>query len=192
MDYLLRTGGRLSSYGVELDSLQGEYQEAIMIEVRVDSIRVSLTSDQRVVTLKEVHSERYLPIWIGMYEADAIARRLQNRPFSRPLTHDLLNNVIAEMGGEVSRIVVTDMRDNVYYASIIVDVDGQVLEIDSRPSDAIALAVRAGAAIFVDEQVMAQAGHTPEEDVSEDVDGQDLAAFREFVNNLDLDDLPIQ
>jgi bifunctional DNase/RNase len=167
-------------------------QEAIMIEVTVDSIRVSLMSDQRVVTLKEIHAERYLPIWIGPFEAEAIAIRLQHRTFSRPLTHDLLSNVISKMGGKVAYIVVNDMRDSTYYARIIMDLNGQQVEIDSRPSDAIALAVRAGATIFVEEDVMKQAGITPEEDATEDAGEQDLAAFREFVDKLDLDDLPIQ
>jgi bifunctional DNase/RNase len=163
-----------------------------MIEVTVDSIRVSLMAEHRVIMLKEIGAERYLPIWIGPYEAEAIAIRLQGRRTPRPLTHDLLNNTIAEMGGEVSYIVVNEMRNDTYYARIMVNLDGQQVEIDSRPSDAIALAVRASATIFVEEEVMAQAGITPETDVTEDVDAEELAAFRDFVNNLDLDDLPVQ
>lgn len=164
-----------------------------MIEVTVDSIRVSLVAEYRVIMLKETSAERYLPIYIGPYEAEAIAIRLRGRRTPRPLTHDLLNNVIADMGGEVSHIVVNDMRNDTYYARIHVELDGQRLEIDSRPSDAIALAVRAGAAIFVEEEVMDKAGITPEADIMvEGDDGEDLAAFREFVDNLDLDDLPIQ
>jgi len=163
-----------------------------MIKVTVDSIRVSLMSEHRVIVLKDINAERYLPIWIGPVEAEAIAIRLQNRRYPRPLTHDLLNNVIAEMGGEVNHIVVNDMRNETYYARIFVNLGDEQLEIDSRPSDAIALAVRANAAIFVEERVMAEAGITPEESIEEDVDVEDLAAFREFVNDLDLDDLPIQ
>ena len=163
-----------------------------MIEVTVDSIRVSLMSEHRMITLKEIGSERYLAIWIGPYEAEAIALKLQNRQVARPLTHDLLNNVIAEMGGEISHIVVNDMRNDTYYARISVNLNGEQLEIDSRPSDAIALAVRANATIFVEEEVMSKAGITPESDVTENATEEELAAFREFVNNLDLDDLPIQ
>jgi bifunctional DNase/RNase len=162
-----------------------------MIEVIVDSIRVSLMSEHRLIMLKEVNGERQLPIWIGPWMAEAIAIRLQNRPYPRPLTHDLLNTIINEMGGEVSHIVVNEMRNDTYYARITINVNGQKLELDSRPSDAIALAIRANATIFVEDEVMRHS-ITPEADIIEDVDGEELAAFREFVNNLDLDDLPIQ
>jgi len=164
-----------------------------MIEVTVDSIRVSLMSEHRLIMLKEIDGERQLPIWIGPWMAEAIAIRLQNRSYPRPLTHDLLSNIITEMGGEVSHIVVNDMRNDTYYARINVNVNGQQLEFDSRPSDAIALAIRSGATIYVEDEVMAQHGIIPEANVVEEADGdEDLAAFREFVNSLDLDDLPIQ
>ena len=163
-----------------------------MIEVKVDSIRASLMSEHRVIILKDITAERYLTIWIGPYEADAIAIRLRNIEVARPLTHDLLNNVIAEMGGEISHIIVSDLRNDTFYARITVNVDGQQVEIDSRPSDAIALAVRAEVPIFVEEDVMAQAGITPEEDVTEGADEDALSAFRDFIDNLDLDDLPVQ
>jgi hypothetical protein len=164
-----------------------------MIEVEIDSIRVSLMSEHRVIVLKSLESELYLPIWIGPYEAEAIAIRLKNVDISRPLTHDLLNNVIGEMGGNISHILVNDLRDDTFYALITVDVNGATLEIDSRPSDAIALAVRAGVPIFVAERVMDRASITPEEDISEGEQGaqeqEDLSAFRDFVEGLDLDDL---
>ena len=163
-----------------------------MIEVTVDSIRASLMSEHRVIILKDINAERYLTIWIGPYEADAIAIRLRNIEVARPLTHDLLNNVIAEMGGEISHIIVSDLRNDTFFARITVNVDGQQVEIDSRPSDAIALAVRAEVPIFVEEDVMAQAGITPEEDVTEGADEDALSAFRDFIDNLDLDDLPVQ
>jgi len=162
-----------------------------MIEVKIDSIQVSLTSEHRVIILKDIKTERYLPIWIGPYEADAITIRLQSVEVSRPLTHDLLKNVIGEMGGEVSHIVVGDLRNDTFYARISVKLNGRQLKIDSRPSDAIALAVRANAPIFVEEDVMAQAGITPETDVSEEVDVEELSAFRDFISNLDLDNLPL-
>jgi bifunctional DNase/RNase len=163
-----------------------------MIEVKVDSIRASLMSEHRVVILKEINADRYLTIWIGPYEADAIAIRLRNIEVARPLTHDLLNNVITELDGEVSHITVNDLRNDTFYARITVNLNGQQLEIDSRPSDAIALAVRANVPIFVEESVMAQAGITPEEDITEDADDESLSAFRDFINNLNLDDLPLQ
>lgn len=162
-----------------------------MIEVKVESIQVSLMTEHRVILLREVDSERLLPIWIGPFEAEAIAIRLRDIEVARPLTHDLLGNVIAEMGGEVSHIAVTDLRNDTFYARIAVNVNGHLLEIDSRPSDAIALAVRVDAPIFVEEDVMARAGIVQEEDISE-VDDKELSAFRDFINNLDLDDLPLQ
>ncbi len=161
-----------------------------MIEVEIDSIRVSLMSEHRVIVLKALDQELYLPIWIGPYEAEAIAIRLKDVDIARPLTHDLLNNVIGEMGGDISHILVSALRDDTFFALISVSVDGKQLEIDSRPSDAIALAVRAGAPIFVAESVMDQASITPEQDVAEDSgEEEDLSAFRDFVEGLDLDDL---
>jgi len=163
-----------------------------MIEVTVDSIRASLMSEHRVVILKEINAERYLPIWIGPYEADAIAIRLRHIEVARPLTHDLLNNVITKMNGEISHITVTDLHNDTFYARVTVNLNGQRLEIDSRPSDAIALAVRANVPIFVEEDVMTQAGITPEEDLTEGADDESLSAFRDFINNLNLNDLPLQ
>ena len=163
-----------------------------MIRVTVDSIRASLMSEHRVITLKDVNADRYLPIWIGPYEADAITIRLRNIEVARPLTHDLLKNVITEMGGEISCITVNDLRNDTFYAHITVKVDGQQVEIDSRPSDAIALAVRADIPIYVDEKVMARAGITPEADITEAQDEEELSAFRDFINTLNLDDLPLQ
>lgn len=163
-----------------------------MIEVKIESIRASLMSEHRVVILKDTNSARLLPIWIGRCEAEAIAIRLQNIETPRPLTHDLLNNAIAEMGGEISHITVNDLRDNTFFAQITVDLNGRSVKIDSRPSDAIALAVRADATIFVEEHVMAAASIVPESDVTEATDDEELGVFRDFINSLDLDDLPLQ
>lgn len=138
-----------------------------MIEVEVNSIRVSLTSQQRVVLLKDISAERYLPIWIGQFEAEAITSELQEKRLrkERPMTHDLLKNIIEEMGGRLVHILINDMRADVYYARLVVDMDGNQIEIDSRPSDAIAIAVRAKAPIFVSEAVMQKSAVEPEEDV---------------------------
>jgi bifunctional DNase/RNase len=161
-----------------------------MIQVKVESIQVSLMTEHRVILLKEIDAERILPIWIGPYEAEAIAIRLREIDVARPLTHDLLNNVIAELGGEVSHILVSGLHNDTFYARISVSVNGRQMEIDSRPSDAIALAVRVGVPIYVEEEVMEQAGIVPEADISEDMD--DLSAFSDFISGLDLDDLPLQ
>jgi hypothetical protein len=167
-----------------------------MIEVTVDSIRVSLISQHRVVVLKELNSDRYLPIWIGPFEADAITIALQGVDIPRPLTHDLLKRIVDEVGGEISHILVNDLRDDTFYARIVMDVNGRHSEIDSRPSDAIALAVRAEVPIYVVESVMDRAGVEPAED--EEIDEgipltpeeeQKLDVFREFVETLDLEDL---
>jgi bifunctional DNase/RNase len=161
-----------------------------MVEVTIDRVLGSLMSEHRIIVLKEINSERHLPIWIGPYEAEAIVIRLQDRVIARPLTHDLLTNVIAEMGGEIAHVVVSEMRDDTYFARIVVDLNGRRLEIDSRPSDAIALAVRANVPIFVEEAVMALA-IVPETDITEEAEVKDLSAFREFVDKLNLD-LPVQ
>jgi bifunctional DNase/RNase len=160
-----------------------------MVEVTIDSVRVSLVSPQRLVILKDVDEERFLPIWIGPFEAEAITIKLQEVDVKRPLTHDLLNTFISELGGTVSHVLVNELRDDTYYARIIVDVNGKHMEIDSRPSDAIALAVRVDARIFVAEEVMEKASVVPEEDQSEEGESEDLSAFRDFVDTLDLDDM---
>lgn len=159
-----------------------------MVEVTIDSIRVSLVSPQRLIILKDVDQERFLPIWIGPFEAEAITIKLQDVDVKRPLTHDLLKRFITELGATVSHVLVNELRNDTYYARIVVSVDGKQLEIDSRPSDAMALAVRAEVPIFVAEEVMEKASITPEEDQSE-IESEDLSAFRDFVNTLDLDDL---
>lgn len=164
-----------------------------MVEVTIDSIRVSLMSQHRVVILKDVDSDRYLPIWIGPFEADAIAVTLQEMEVIRPLTHDLLKNVITELGGEVDYILISDLRNEVFYARIVMQANGRHLEIDSRPSDAIALAVRLHVPVYIEEAVMDKAAVLPEDEV--EVEGQPpadtdrLDAFEDFVQSLDLDDL---
>ncbi|MBI2862108.1 MAG: bifunctional nuclease family protein [Chloroflexi bacterium] len=170
-----------------------------MIEVEVDSIRVSLVTYQRVVILKVRGTERYLPIWIGPSEADAIAVELQKVAVARPLTHDLLRNVIAELGAQVTHIIVNDLHDDVFYARIMLDVDGRHVEMDSRPSDAIALAVRTKVPIYVEEVVLEKAavGLTTEGEPAAVEEGGELkkpdisqlSAFHDFINTLDLDKL---
>ncbi len=176
-----------------------------MVETRVESIRVSLVTQQRCVVLRDVNEERYLPIWIGPYEADAIALELQQVPLSRPLTHDLLRSVIAELGGRVTHVLISEMRDETYFARVVLDVAGRHVEVDSRSSDAIALAVRVHAPIMVDDTVMEQSSVTISgnpiteadrmaDDVgilsgSSEPDAAGLTVFRDFINSLDLDDL---
>jgi hypothetical protein len=170
-----------------------------MIKVLIDSIRVSLMSQLRVVILKDPLSGRYLPIFIGPCEAEAIAVKLQNVSVERPLTHDLLKSVISELGGQVQHIIVNDLRQDTFYAQIVVQQDGQTRIIDSRPSDAIALSVRLEVSIYVAESVMDRAGIMPDEEVESeeasspapDEEGGEgrLSIFEDFVESLDLDDL---
>jgi len=178
-----------------------------MIETVVDSIRVSLVTQHRVVLLKEVHGDRHLPIWIGPFEAEAIAMALQGMTPARPLPYDLLRTVIDELGAEIREVAVTDLSQEIFYARIVLTVNGRTIEIDSRPSDAIALAVRAKVPIYVDESVMDRAGvrlEAEEEsereseteppeiervESEERISEADLSVFREVIESLDLDDL---
>jgi bifunctional DNase/RNase len=168
-------------------------EEQMMIKVTIDSVRASLLSQHRVVVLKEEDVERYLAIWIGPYEADAITIRLQGVEVARPLTHDLLRQSIQKLGAQVSHILVNDLQDDTFYARVIMDRDGERIELDSRPSDAIALAVRVQAPIFVSEEVMDQAGVTPDEEIDLEAmtpeEEEKLSAYRDFIDSLDLEDM---
>ncbi len=165
-----------------------------MVEMTIDSIRVSLMNYQRVVILKEKGTNRYLPIWIGPAEADAIAVKLQNIELSRPLTHDLLQSVISTLGASVDYIVVSGLKEDTFYARLALSIDGVKIDIDSRPSDALALAVRVGAPIYAEESVLEKAGIILEEEPSKSegkVDEQELkglSAYKDFINTLDLED----
>jgi bifunctional DNase/RNase len=176
-----------------------------MVEMVIDSIRVSLMNYQRVVILKEKLADRYLPIWIGPAEADAIAVKLQGVNVPRPLTHDLLSSILQTMGAHINSILVSDLKNDTFYAKITIDMNGSQFEVDSRPSDALALAVRVEAPIFVEESVLDKAGILLDKDtgkpifddieitnkegkkVSEDELNR-LSAFREFIDTLDWDD----
>jgi bifunctional DNase/RNase len=162
-----------------------------VIELSVYSVLYSWLSRHRIVLLREKEGERYLPIWIGQFEAEAIAIRLQGPTMPRPLTHDLLMNMIEELHGVVRYVVVNDLNNNTFYAGIAVDHNGEVQLVDSRPSDAIALAVRVSVPIYAEESVMDKAGIEHSPDVrgasAESLDSLDV--FRDFVDTLDLDDL---
>jgi bifunctional DNase/RNase len=164
-----------------------------MVEVEIDSIRVSLMSPQRIIILKELDSERFLPIWIGPFEADAITLSLQELEVARPLTHDLLRNVLNDLGAQVLRVNITELKEDVFYARIIITVNGREMEIDSRPSDALALAVRVHVPIFVAPEVMNEAGAYPEKEIEGQESGEApderLEVFKDFVDTLDLGDL---
>jgi len=147
-------------------------------------VRVELPSNQPIVLLKELKGERYLPIWIGAAEAAAIALALQGVVTPRPMTHDLMKNILEEMAVEVSRIVITELREGTFYAQIDMRRNGSAFEISSRPSDAIALAVRLEAPIFASEDVLSEAAILiPAGDEEEEVE-----KFREFLENVNPED----
>jgi len=135
-----------------------------MVEVVIDSVRVSLTNQQRIVVLREADTDRYLPIWIGPYEAESITIALQEVEVARPQTHDLLKNVFGALNAHLVRVEVISLRDEVFYGNIVAEVNGRTLEIDSRPSDALALAVRAHVPILVSHEIMDSAGIVPEQE----------------------------
>lgn len=182
-----------------------------MIEMSVESIRVSLMNYQRVVILKEKKAGRYLPIWIGPAEAEAIHVKLQNLAVPRPLTHDLLTSVITSLGARINFVVVSDLRNDTFYAKIVLSFDGKEMEIDSRPSDALALAVRANTPIYAEESVLDRAGIVLDQETGQPTGGADgvvsgtegggdepkqvdegeikkMSAFYDFINTLDLED----
>jgi len=163
-----------------------------MIEMLIDSIRVSLMNYQRVVILKEKMAERYLPIWIGPAEADAIAVKLQDVNVPRPLTHDLLSLIIDNLGATVNSIIVNDLKNDTFYAKIVLNVDGGVIEVDSRPSDALALAVRVEVPIYVEDTVLDKAGILLDQETGKpipmEMEKGGESAFYDFINTLDLED----
>ena len=173
-----------------------------MIEMSVESIRVSMMNYQRVVILKEKDSERYLPIWIGPAEADAIAIKLQGVSPPRPLTHDLMESVIEILGASIDSVVVNDLQNDTFFAKLILGVNGEPIELDSRPSDAMALAIRTNAPIFINEDVLDRAGIIIDRETGNPMpqaksgkseateeELKSLSAFNDFIDGLNLDGL---
>jgi uncharacterized protein len=175
-----------------------------MIEVQIDSVRVHLMTPQRLVVLKQLDSDRYLPIWVGPYEAEAITVALQEVEMVRPLTHDLLKNVFGAFNAHITRIEIVKLQNEIFYGSIVADLDGTEIHVDSRPSDAIALSVRAHVPILVDSGVMEEAGIIPEQDMPEGAEAsaepersepaplseegtERLSIFEDFLEKLDFD-----
>jgi bifunctional DNase/RNase len=178
-----------------------------MIRVTVDSVRVSLLSQNRVVVLRESDSRRYLPIWIGQFEAESISLVLQNLEPSRPMTHDLLKTTISALGGTITQVIISDILDNVFVARIIINTAESTLELDARSSDAIAIAVRCDVPIFVAPHVFDQASvpfdsdeqneppvfrssetPAPAEPAEPPPSDESLSIFRDFINSLDKPD----
>ena len=151
-------------------------------------INLDLFSSSPIVILKVEDENRYLPIWIGQPEARSILMKLQNQEFSRPLTHDLAVNLVAELGGSMEKVTVTELRDSTFFAVISVEVDGRTVEIDSRPSDAIDLAVRAGAEIFAADDVIEEAAVVFEEAMEETPEDEVVDKFKDWMKNVSPED----
>lgn len=172
-----------------------------MIEVVIDSIRVHLMAPQRVVVLKQVSAEKYLTIWVGPYEAEAISVALQEVEMIRPLTHDLIKNVFGAFDARVTRVEIVRLQDDIFYGNIVAELNGREIQVDARPSDAIAIAVRAHVPIHVHQSVMDAAGIEPDREVTETTppvrnepplpptseDTNRLSVFKDFIDKLDID-----
>ena len=174
-----------------------------LVEMVVESVRVHMLSSRHVVILKETERDRYLPIWIGPWEASAIAMKLQGLAPDRPLTHDLFAAALEGLGARVDRVIISSLAEETFHARLILERDGQTVEVDARPSDSLALAVRAGGRIFVVESVLEQAALGADagvgdeegevssgialESTGEQIVDPRLDVFRDFVNSLDID-----
>lgn len=171
---------------------------AQLVEMVVESVRVHMPSSQHVVILKELDHERYLPIWIGPWEANAIAMKLQGVSSERPLTHDLFSTTLDELGVTVRRVVISSLAEETFHAQLFLQSGDRELEVDSRPSDALALAVRAGVRIYAADEVLDRAGVRPEDGDAGSIEDLELTGdptlpadprlevFRDFINSLDL------
>jgi bifunctional DNase/RNase len=151
-------------------------------------INLDLFNSSPIVILKVEDENRYLPIWIGQPEARSILMKLQNQEFSRPLTHDLAVNLVSELGGSMEKVTVTELRDSTFFAVISVEIDGRTVEIDSRPSDAIALAVRSGAEIFAADDVIEEAAVVFEEAMEETPEDEVVDKFKDWMNQVSPED----
>ncbi len=172
-----------------------------MVEVIIDSVRVSLTNQQRIVLLREQGVERYLPIWIGPYEAEAITIALQEIEIARPQTHDLMIQTLEKTRARLIRVEVIALRGDVFYGNLVIESGGNPVLIDARPSDSIALAVRAHVPILVAREIFETAGITPEPDIQGEMEEPEvktieeveeskerLSIFEDFLQNVDLGD----
>ncbi len=177
-----------------------------MIGVVIDSVRVSLTSTQRIVILREADGDRYLPIWIGPYETESISIALQEIEVSRPQTHDLIKSILNTLDARLTQVEIINLKDDVFFGKLVIEKGEKTFEIDSRPSDALALAVRYNVPIFVDVEILNTAGIQPEEDIrttwvenkeniEDDVpetsaagleSDERLSVFEKFIDDLDL------
>jgi len=153
------------------------------IEMKVKGLMIDPVSNMPIIILKNSQGEAVLPIWVGVFEANAIAMQLENIVSPRPMTHDLLKNVIEELRARIQRVVITDLRDNTFFAMIDLENEGGSVRVDARPSDAMALALRAGAPIFVDDEVITKSTST------DDIDGGEADRLRRWLETVDPEEL---
>ena len=150
-----------------------------MQELEIESIRVRQETQQRAVVLRVKDSNLFLPIFVGHFEVEAIRLKLMDIEVQRPMTHDLLDSIIDNLGATVDKIIVSELKEDTFYAKIIVNYDSRTFEIDARPSDAIALAVRSGASIFAEESVLEKAGVNIEEKDLDQATDADISMLEE-------------
>ena len=157
-------------------------------QMSVYGINLDLFSSSPIVILKVEDENRYLPIWIGQPEARSILMKLQNQEFSRPLTHDLAVNLLTELGGTLERVSVTELRDSTFFATLHVEIGDRTVEVDSRPSDAIAIAVRAGAPIYAADAVIEEAAVVFEEAMEDAPEEEVVDKFKDWMNRITPED----
>jgi len=155
----------------------------MQIEMMIKGLMIDPITNMPIIILRDGDGGRILPIWVGVFEANAIALQMENVQTPRPMTHDLLKNVIEDLSAAVERIVVTDLKENTFYAVIHLRTDGRGVVVDARPSDAIALALRAGAEIVAEEELLDEAGVEMAETEDDEVE-----KFKEFLDHVSADD----
>jgi hypothetical protein len=172
-----------------------------LLELEIESIRVRQETQQRAVVLKVKDSDLYLPIFVGQFEIEAIRFKLMEVEVQRPMTHDLLGSVIGDLGGTIHSIVLSELKNDTFFAKIVIETNDTLIEIDARPSDALALAVRSEAPIYAEDEVVEKAGvsldvepensnleESEEKQVNEE-ELEGLSAFTDFIDSLDLEDI---
>lgn len=175
---------KLETGDSELETGHGELETVMQIEMTIKGLMVDPITNMPIIILRDKAEQRVLPIWVGVFEANAIALQIENVTTPRPMTHDLLRNVIHDLKADIQKIVVSDLKDNTFYALIYLLVNGEAMAIDARPSDAIALALRARAPIFVEDTVIDNAktvDFAPEKGDSE--------RLQKWLESLDPDDM---
>jgi bifunctional DNase/RNase len=156
----------------------------VTIEMKIKGLMIDPVTNMPIIMLRDPNSEAVLPIWVGLYEANAIALQLEKISTPRPMTHDLLKNLLSQVSASVQKIVITELKENTFYALIHLEQDGKSLTVDSRPSDAIALALRVAAPIFVEEEVITRAKNV---DMTKEAGDSDR--LRQWLEKLDPDEL---